>query len=152
MPDLQEAQQIAESLALTTATAVATAMGTDSWPAVRGLLARVFHRRGHDLAEMERRLDADATLVVGEEAAQARSELVPPLRRQLLALLREDPQAADELRELIDRVRAELPDTTNWTQNVTASDHAIVNAVQGGDQHNRFMDRREDREAGGAGA
>ncbi|WP_328791615.1 MULTISPECIES: hypothetical protein [unclassified Streptomyces] len=147
MPDLHEAQQLLETLALTGATTVAAAMGTDAWQATRGWTAGLFHRRGHDLAEVERQLDNDAALVAGEEADSARSELVGPWRRRLLALLREDPEAVKELLELIDQIRNRLPNAApGMTQNIKASDHAIVNVVQNGNQENRFMDtpRRAD--------
>ncbi|MDH6118662.1 hypothetical protein [Kitasatospora sp. GAS204B] len=149
MSDLHEAQQLVETLALTGATTVAAAMGTDAWQATRGWTARLFHRRGHDLGEVERQLDNDAALVTGGEADAARSELVAPWRRRLLALLREDPQAVEDLQELIDLVRDRLPAAApGMTQNVTASGHAIVNVVQGGDQHNRFMDTPRRAEGG----
>jgi len=149
MSELHEAQQLVETMALTGATTVAAAMGTDAWQATRGWTARLFHRRGHDLGEVERQLDNDAALVVGEEAEAARSELVPPWRRRLLALLREDPQAVEELQELIDRIRNRLPAAApGMTQNVTACGQAIVNVVQSGHQHNRFMDAPRRTEGG----
>ncbi|MFE9429184.1 hypothetical protein ACFYNO_40285 [Kitasatospora sp. NPDC006697] len=145
MPDLQEAQQLAETLAMTAATTVTAAMGTEAWQATRGRLARLLHRRGREVAEVERELDGQAALVTGAEAEEARAELVPPLRRQLLAVLRTDPRAVAELQALIDEVRGSLPaDAPGLAQNVQhikASDHAIVNAVQGGTQNNHFMDR-----------
>ncbi|MCX4744238.1 hypothetical protein OG455_01695 [Kitasatospora sp. NBC_01287] len=142
MPDPQEAQQLVEALALTGASTVAAAMGTDAWQATRGWTARFFQRRGHSAGEVERQLDNDAALVAGEDADAARSELVGPWRRRLLALLSEDPQAVADLKELIDLVQSRLPaDARGSTQNVRVSGHAIANVVQGGNQYNHFMDR-----------
>ncbi|MFE2381640.1 hypothetical protein [Streptomyces misionensis] len=142
MPDSQNMQQVAETLAMTGASTLVAAMATDAWQAGRGGFARLFHRRGNGLREIETHLDNDAALVTGEDAAAAREALIGPWRLRLLRLLREHPGAAPELTELIDRIRERLPeDGRRWTQNVHTHDHSVANVVQGGNQYNQYMDR-----------
>ncbi|GLX48965.1 hypothetical protein Shyhy01_19150 [Streptomyces hygroscopicus subsp. hygroscopicus] len=142
MPDPQNTQQMAEALAMTGASTLVAAMATDAWHTGRGGFARLFRRGGNGLREIESQLDNDAVLVSGDDAASARAELIGPWRLRLLRLLRDHPDAAPELTELIDRIRERLPeDGRRWTQDVRAYDRSVVNAVQGGNQYNHYMDR-----------
>jgi hypothetical protein len=142
MPDPQDAQQMLEALALTGATTVVAAMATDAWQAARARTVRLFHHRTHDFPAVEAQLEGDAVVVARDEDAEAaRQELVGPWRRRLVALLREDPDAAAELTALIHEVRRELPQAQrSWVQTNTAHGHGIVNAVQHGSQHNYYPD------------
>lgn len=152
MSDPQNAQQVAEALALTGASTLVAAMATDTWHAGRVGFARLFHRRGQGLPQIESQLDGDAALVAGEDAAAAREALLGPWRLRLLGLLRDHPDAAPELTALIEQIRERLPeDGRRWTQDVRAYDRSVVNAVQGGNQFNHYMDTpRRDQHADGA--
>ncbi|TWV56356.1 hypothetical protein FRZ03_04490 [Streptomyces misionensis] len=133
---------MAETLAMTGASTLVAAMATDAWQTGRGGFARLFHRRGNGLREIGTQLDNDAALMAGADAAAAREALLELWRLRLLGLLRDHPDAAPELTELVDRIRERLPeDGRRWTQDVRAYDHSVVNAVQGGNQYNHHMDR-----------
>jgi hypothetical protein len=82
-------------------------------------------------------LDADAELVLSEaDSSGVRRELVPVWNRRLVAFLRENPAAADELRTLLDEVQPALPQGEHrWVQQVTAHGQGTAFGVQGGDIH-----------------
>ncbi|MGI5329345.1 hypothetical protein [Actinomadura nitritigenes] len=142
MTDPQDAQAVVEALALTGATTVVAAMATEAWQATRTRTARLFHRQGRAASAVEAQLDGDAELVGSEDDPDGtRRELVGPWKRRFAALLRELPESEADLRALIDDVRADLPVAQRvWLQNNTADDHAVVNAVQHGNQYTFYMD------------
>lgn len=132
MPDPQEAQQLLQALALTGGTTVVAAMATDAWQAVRVRIARLF-RRGDPAhrSAIEAQLANSNTLVAqAEDAGRARTGLVALWQLQLEALLREYPDAEEELRTLIAEVSGALPQS--WVQNITARDHSHAYGAQHG--------------------
>jgi hypothetical protein len=142
MPDLQDAQNMLEALAATGATTVVAAMGTDAWQAARAGTARLFRRRGAGRQELVvAQLDDDAALAErAEDPARVREVLAGPWRLRLAALLREYPEAAVELRALIEAVSPQLSASRQATTQINNSHGGMLFAVQDGDQHNHFMD------------
>ncbi|MEU3921616.1 hypothetical protein [Streptomyces sp. NPDC029004] len=122
------------TLALTGAHTIVAAMATNAWESAQAAAARLFHRRGHALEAVEAQLAGDAALVEEDEDADTvRGELVGPWRRRLAALLREHPEAEDDLRAMVEEVCHELPQQQqSWVQNNTARDGGQLFAVQGG--------------------
>ncbi|MFJ6793861.1 hypothetical protein [Streptomyces sp. NPDC091268] len=122
------------ALVMTGATTIVAAMATSAWESARGRVVQVFRQRGDDgVGAIETQLDADARLVAEEEDADGtRQDLVRPWARRLAALLREHPQAAEELRRAVEEVAAALPRTgQQWTQNVTAHGGGTAFGAQG---------------------
>jgi hypothetical protein len=78
MPDPQDAQQALEALALTGATAVVTAMATDSWQAIRARTLELFrrHRPSRGTAGIEADLDGAGAAQRAAAPAAARQTLV----------------------------------------------------------------------------
>ena len=67
---------------------------------------------------------------------QAREDLLPTWRRRLADYLTQDPEAAQELRELVEQVQAKLPAQQQaWMQTNIAREHATQYIVQGGNQY-----------------
>lgn len=101
------------SLAALGAQALLGAAATDAWQGVKLGFARLFGRRGGVGSEVvSARLDAAAAEV--EQADQAdrervRAALLPPWQTRLSDLLEEHPSVAEELRGMIEEVRAALP-------------------------------------------
>ncbi|MFD3485648.1 hypothetical protein [Streptomyces sp. NPDC058665] len=121
-------------LAMTGATTIVAAMATSMWESARGGVAALFRRRGDDEATaIAVQLDGDADLVAGEDDTEGvREELIRPWARRLAALLREHPEAADELRRVVEEVAAGLPRTEqHWTQNVSAHSGGTAFGAQG---------------------
>jgi hypothetical protein len=121
-------------LAMTGATTIVAAMATSAWESTRGKVTELFRRRDEDQSAMVgAQLDGDAHLVVREEDTDgAREDLIRPWTRRLAALLREHPEAAGELRVLVDQVAAELPRTEHhWVQHITAHAGGAAFGAQG---------------------
>jgi hypothetical protein len=119
---------------MTGATTIVAAMATSAWESTRGRVMELFHRRDErQSATVEALLDGDAELVVREEDTDGvREDLIRPWTRRLAALLREHPEAAGELRVLVDQVAAELPQTENhWVQHITAHSGGAAFGAQG---------------------
>ncbi|MCQ8836202.1 5'-methylthioadenosine/S-adenosylhomocysteine nucleosidase family protein [Streptomyces malaysiensis] len=135
-----EGAVIAESLtalAETGATTLVSAMGTDLWQGARDAVARLFRRHAQDRESgVVVLLDEDARTVGsvdGGDAGEARRELVPVWRRRLFALLTEQPEAAGDLRELVDRIGPQPSSgRQGWVQTNIARDQGTVYGVQGG--------------------
>jgi hypothetical protein len=106
-------------------------MATSAWESARGRVVELFRKA--DKGEVGAQLDGDAELVVLEEDAdRVREDLVRPWARRLAALLRDHPEAAAELRELVERVAEELPHADQqWVQNVTAHSGGTAFGAQG---------------------
>jgi len=112
------------ALAAAGGTAVVGAMATDAWQATRSGVARVLSRGGSPRQEViEAQLDEDAGVLerAGEaDRDQVRQELLPVWRRRLADYLQQHPDAAEELRELVDQVQGQLPTSQQaWVNNVT---------------------------------
>ncbi|MFF7021772.1 hypothetical protein ACFY97_12225 [Streptomyces klenkii] len=127
-----------EGLAAAGGSAVVGAAATDAWNTARAGVARLLGRGDHDQEQYAiERLDRTAT-EIARAADGGRQQLRDKLRNrwtgQLEILLEEHPEAAHELRELIERVQAELPSAQqSWVQNNTAQAGAIQYITQGGD-------------------
>ncbi|MFD4737851.1 hypothetical protein ACFWNR_05655 [Streptomyces virginiae] len=126
------------ALAMTGATTIVAAMATDAWQNTRAGTHRVFRRAGATEAEgaaLLTLLDADAELVDGatadEDAGAVRADLAPSWNRRLTALLRDHPEAATDLRELLASASG-AGNSTSWVQNVRVSGHGHAYPVQGG--------------------
>jgi predicted trehalose synthase len=105
--------------------AVVAAMATDAWQVTRVGIARLFR----DRAEVEQRLDEDASLVASaEDPDGARQALVPAWGLRLRALLAEHPERAEELRSLI----SAAPAIHHSVQHNTAHANGRVFGVQHG--------------------
>lgn len=153
-----------EQLALAGGTAVVGAMATDSWMLARARVAELFRRSGDAKRQqaLEGQLDSNAQLVAeAEDSDQVRQTLLPLWQLELRALLGRDPDAAEQLRALIEEVRPSETDEPKWVQDVDVRDNATAFAVQGGNiinhQHNnsaasaRSTDLPEAREEFGGG-
>ncbi|WP_185923734.1 hypothetical protein [Streptomyces sp. WAC05374] len=122
------------------ATALIGAMATDAWQGARGGIVRLFGRDNQGRgAVVAAQLDEDAALVGRADPAEedhVREDLVPVWRRRLVVLLEEQPEAEEDLRGLVERVRGGLPDERRtWVQHNTARDNGTLFAVQGGSLH-----------------
>ncbi|TVL89342.1 hypothetical protein [Streptomyces sp. SAJ15] len=141
-----------EELILAGGTTVVGAMATDSWLAARGGVTRLFRRRGEDgQSAIEAQLDNNAALVArADDAERVRQTLLPLWLLELESLLDQHPDAADELRELVEEIRERLPAAERtWVQNNVAKDGGQVFAVQGG---NVIVHQALPGQGGGGGA
>lgn len=116
--------QALAALAAAGGTAIVGAMATDAWQVTRSSVARLLSRHGSPRQEViEAQLDEDAGVLerAGEaNRNQARQELLPVWRRRLADYLQQHPDAAEELRELIEQVREQLPSSQQaWVNYVT---------------------------------
>lgn len=120
------------ALAALGAATVVTAMATDAWSAVKTVFGKLFHRAGADRAHAaEQRLETDARLVEGaKDPEAARGNLLGPWTGEIGALLRDFPDAAPELRKLIEERAESAPraagDYFNQTTIVTGGSSAIT--------------------------
>ncbi|CAM5398679.1 hypothetical protein [Streptomyces abikoensis] len=127
-----------EGLAAAGGSAVVGAAATDAWQTARAGVARLLGR-GDDREERYaiERLDRTAGEIEqapDEDRQQLRDKLRGRWTGQLEMLLEEHPEAAHELRELIERVRAEVPrPRESWVQNNTAEAGGVQYITQGGD-------------------
>ncbi|MEU9163904.1 hypothetical protein AB0D29_26995 [Streptomyces sp. NPDC048424] len=120
-------------LAMTGATTVVAAMATSAWEGTRERVVELFHRRGDERSTaLQAQLDGDAELVAGEsdDTDGVRDDLVRPWARRIGALLREHPEAADELRTLIEEVSVP-PAAQKWSQHITAHAGGTAFGAQG---------------------
>jgi hypothetical protein len=123
------------ALAAAASTTLVASMATDAWQAARTGILRVL-RRGNDdeTALLAAQLDSEAALVLAaDDAEAARQSLLPGWRLRLEQYLRDDPEAAEGLRELTERLAAGLPrPQQHWVQKNEAHDNSQVFGVQGG--------------------
>lgn len=124
-------------LAAAGGTAVVGAMATDAWRAIRDGIAGLFGRRGaHRRETVIAALERDAELLAAAddgEREHLRRELTLRWRQQIADLLGDDPEAADELRDLL--ATAHSAGSTVLVQHNVAHNNARTFAVQGGDMH-----------------
>lgn len=119
-------------------TALVGAMATDAWQSTRSRVARLFGRGGPERqAAIETQLDSNATLVAqAEDPDEARQSLAGVWRLELESLLRQYPDAEDELQALITQIHQALPTAQQtWVQTNIARDQATQNIVQHGNLH-----------------
>lgn len=136
--------------------AIVAAMATDAWQTAKSgvtrLLGRGDKRREHSV---EMALDEDATMLEGasDDTDLVRAELAPVWGRRLAVLLEENPGVAGELRELVQRVRTELPTVRQaWLQQyntATAGGTVIAHQGSGGQHINYDRDLGSIEEQGG---
>ncbi|MFI5694086.1 hypothetical protein ACIA58_19725 [Kribbella sp. NPDC051586] len=124
------------TLAAAGGAAVVGAMATDAWRATRDGVARLFGRRGKKerdavLAELERDADRLADADVNDHETLQR-ELVERWRDRLSELLGAEPEAADELKELLAQSTLAQP---TFVQHIVARGNGRAFGVQGGDLH-----------------
>ncbi|WP_405858799.1 hypothetical protein OG361_31140 [Streptomyces sp. NBC_00090] len=121
------------ALALSGATTLVAAMATDMWQSARERMAQIF-RRGGQQAAVESQLDLNNGLVEqADDDSRTRQILADQWQLQLETLLRQHPEAADELRELVGELSADMPaERHTWVQNNTARDNARQYAAMGG--------------------
>ncbi|MFF8679071.1 hypothetical protein ACF07W_17170 [Streptomyces sp. NPDC015140] len=120
-------------LAMTGATTVVAAMATSVWEGTRDRVVDLFRR--HDQARgavLRAQLDGDAELVLeeGVDTDGVRDDLVRPWARRLAALLRDHPEAAEELRALVEDSASPRGEGT-WSQHVTARAGGAAFGAQG---------------------
>ncbi|MEU7382131.1 hypothetical protein AB0A91_19465 [Streptomyces sp. NPDC042207] len=123
------------ALAASGGAAVVAAMATDAWASTRAAVVRLFRRAGEEQQTAVRVcLADDASLVTGaSDAVQARQALLTAWQLRLETLVREHPDAAEELRALISGSLSALPQhERHWVQNNVARDHGQVFAALGG--------------------
>ena len=120
-----------QALARQGAVALVGAMATSAFPATRVGIARLFGRLGPDQERTAvTQWDADGDLVTDADEAErdvVREELTPVWRRRLTRLLEDDPDAAEELRQLLGELRAALrQEPQQWVQTIVARDNSTV--------------------------
>ncbi|MGH3907240.1 MAG: hypothetical protein ACRDTE_24145 [Pseudonocardiaceae bacterium] len=122
-------------------TALVGAMATDAWQVTRAGVARLFGRGGAvRQAAIEAQLDNNAILVDHAadpgEIDEIRQSLAGMWRLELATLLRQHPDAEDELRALVAQIHDALPASQQtWVQTNIARDQATQNIVQHGNLH-----------------
>ncbi|MFD4944625.1 hypothetical protein ACFWNT_19355 [Streptomyces sp. NPDC058409] len=122
------------ALSMSGATALVTAAATDSWQEVRAGFRRLFGRGDQNREHLaERRLDEVATMIEqADETAreEVREAQILAWRTRLADLLEERPDQAEELRTLIGRAEAVLPQVEG--AGVTAMDTGSVATTNSG--------------------
>jgi hypothetical protein len=121
-------------LAMTGASTIVAAMATSAWKAARDGVVRLFRGRSDDLPAIEARLDDDAAVVErDEDTVGARADLAGAWKRQLAKMLNEHPEAAGDLRALVEQVSKLLPQARPGSvQTNIARDGGTVIAAQNG--------------------
>ncbi|MFI1716840.1 hypothetical protein [Streptomyces litmocidini] len=128
-------------LAQAGAGAVVAAMATDAWNSARTRAAHLF-RRGDRVPTDEveplegELLERDHQLIVAMEDRdrdEARARLQPGWELRLRLLLESRPEAAEEIRRLVDEIESSLGSAERRSVQInTARDHGQVFAAQGG--------------------
>lgn len=119
------------SMAMSGGSALAQAMATDGWNAVRARCASLFAHGGPERGrQLLRQLDDDAAAVTVRAGDQWRPQIADAWRVRLSDLLKAYPEARSELAKLIVGARI-----TVHHQQIVATDHGVVYAVQDGQQH-----------------
>jgi hypothetical protein len=119
------AEELGE-LAQQGAIALVAAMATGAFQAARSGIGRLFGRLGRERqTAVEAQLDDEETLVAQADSAgrdEVREALVPAWGLKLARLLKDQPAAEQELRELLAQIQAVLPNSQQqWVQNIIAS-------------------------------
>ncbi|KPI08572.1 hypothetical protein OK074_3573 [Actinobacteria bacterium OK074] len=118
------------SLAGTGATTLVTLMVTDGWEQVRSRVAAFFSRGREGEAEaVQAELESSRAELVAARAAQdedAEADVRAEWRVRMRRTLQADPQAAAELRALLDELLPAEPDPTAGS---------VHNVISGGVQH-----------------
>ncbi len=126
------------TLAAAGGTALVGAAATDVWHTARSGFAQLLGRGETELEETEgRRLDRIAE-DVGQTPEPHRDDVRRRLEQRwtghLETLLDEHPDAAEDLRALVDEISARLPQVTHtWVQNNVARAGGVQHITQRGD-------------------
>ncbi|MFF2658689.1 hypothetical protein ACFVUH_15105 [Kitasatospora sp. NPDC058032] len=116
-------------LVTTGATTVVGLMATEAWTQVRSRLAGLLGR-GRDAEEVSAELEEIRVEVV---RADGDEELVgdqtAELRNRIRRLLRQDPQAAEELRTLLEEFTPRQPQSVVINHTVNTMDHGTVHGT-----------------------
>jgi hypothetical protein len=122
------------TLAGTSAVTLVAAMTTDAWDGIRSGVSRLFGRSGEARRQAaEIQLDSNAQLVArAEDKDRVRQNLMGLWTLELEGLLGQHPDAAGDLRALMDGARELLPQAQqSWVQTIIAYGGLSV-GVQGG--------------------
>jgi hypothetical protein len=122
------------TLASASAVTLVAAMTTDAWDGIRSSIARLFGRDGDARRqEAEVQLDTNAQLVArANDKDRARQTLVGLWTLELEGLLSQHPEAAGDLRILMNRAQASLPQAQqSWVQTIIGYGGLSI-GVQGG--------------------
>lgn len=126
MANLPTTPEELEILAKTSGIALTGALATGVFQVARAKIARLFARLGSDRqANIEAQLDDDNELVTQAETAErdaVRNDLAPGWGRRLGKLLKDLPDAAQDLRDVVEQALMDLPDAQRqWVQNNIAA-------------------------------
>ncbi|MBQ0885270.1 hypothetical protein KBZ94_09995 [Streptomyces sp. RM72] len=117
--------------------AIVAAAATDAWQSTKGGVAQLFSRGG-DREEQRISVQLDRIPHHLEQASEAeqdqiRTALADRWRVKLTELLEENPELEDELRALVEQVRASAPEVQqSFTQNNHSHDQSRQYVVQHG--------------------
>jgi hypothetical protein len=112
-------------LAASAAQTVVAAAATDGWQRAKQAIARILGRGDGERARLaEGRLEAvqeQLAAAPAPEAPQVQARLEAAWQTRIIDLLEEHPDAAGELRALVDQIQAELP-----ARVVSAAGHGVA--------------------------
>jgi hypothetical protein len=131
------------ALAATGGTALVNAMVTDGWEGVRKKLGKLFGRgdpkQTQDTLDRLDRSHAELSQLTGPDQDKARQKLAIAWQTRLEDLLAEHPDAAGDLRQIVQEIGArDIGAGAVIQQNVQASDHAQQIVQGSGIQHVTF--------------
>ncbi|MCP2314146.1 hypothetical protein [Kitasatospora paracochleata] len=125
-------------LAAAGGTAIVSAAATDFWQSTKGSVARLFGR-GDDRDEQRvsvqlERIPLELDQVSGPQQERIRTALQGRWTEKLAELLEENPELEDDLRALVEAVRAAVPiPQQSYVQTNNAYGSATQNITQTGD-------------------
>lgn len=126
-------------LAMTAATTIVAAMGTSAWQAVKAGVASIVRRTGgaesgpESGARIEVRLERSAARIANAaDPEEVRQAQIVRWQEDLEDLMQEHPDAAAELRTLVEAIRQQLPPVQQqWVQRIEARDGGFAVGAQG---------------------
>lgn len=126
MTDLPTTAEELGELAQQGAISLVAAMATGAFQAARSGIGRLFGRLGQERqTAVEAQLDDQEDLVAQADSAgrdEVRKALAPVWGLKLARLLKDQPAAEHELRELLAHIQTTLPNAEQqWVQNIIAS-------------------------------
>jgi predicted component of type VI protein secretion system len=131
------------ALAAAGGTALVNAMVTDGWEGVRKKIGTLFGRgnpkQTQDTLDRLDRSHTELSQLSGADQDSARQKLAIAWQTRFEDLLAEHPDAAGELRQIVQEISArDIGTGATIRQNVQAYDHAQVNVQGSGIQHVTF--------------
>ena len=127
------------ALAVAVGSKVVALLATDAWEATKAAVGSVWRRVHPERAEMvEARAEVVAARTVGDE--QGEQALAGEWQGRLRRLFAADPDAADELRRMLNEIAGQLPEADRVQvgkieMSATASGHGRTYQVGQGSQH-----------------